>query len=150
MWGHMPKRGQKKTDVRAEKKKRISQPKKDAVIKKEADPDEVEKEKKLFMWVGVSCIMIAFFVVWIFNLKYQFKINSETSGKSSFSWEQTKAELDKVLGQVKQGLNEIKQLQKNSTPAVEPALKPEQINLLKGKLLNETATGTTASSTVKN
>ena len=145
----MPKRGQKKIEVRVEKKKKISQPKNDVVIEKGADPEEVEREKRLFMWVGVGCIMVVFFVAWIFNLKYQFKINSENSGKNTFNWEQTKAELDKALGQVKQGLNEIKQLRDNSAPAGQTELTPEQINLLKGRLLGEIATSSMATSTNK-
>ena len=113
--------------------------------------EEIEKEKILLMRVGVACVMVVFFVGWIFNLKYQFKINSN-SGKSSFNWAETRAELDKAMNQVKEGLTEIKQIQatavQNTLPR-EPELTAEQIDLLKGKLMDEVATSTTATSTKK-
>ena len=112
----------------------------------------IEKEKLLLMRVGVACVMVVFFVAWIFNLKYQFKINSDNNSKSSFDWEQTKVELNKAMSQIKEGINEIKRIQEitpqNTLPR-EPELTAEQINLLKGKLMNEAATGTTANNTKK-
>ena len=103
------------------------------------------------MRVGVACVMVIFFVAWIFNLRYQFKINSNNS-KSSFSWEQTKAELDKAMNQVKQGISEIKKIQattpQNTLPR-EPELTAERIDLLKGKLMSEAVSSTTATSTNK-
>jgi len=133
----MPKRGRK---IKAKSKKS------EAEIEN-IDEEKIERGKRLFMWVGVGCVMAIFFVVWLFNLKYQFRINSQSGGKNTFNWQETKAELDKAMGQVKQGLAEIKQLQKNSAPAAPPELTPEQINLLKSKLIDEAATSTTASST---
>lgn len=114
--------------------------------------EEMEKEKILLMRVGVACVMVVFFVAWIFNLKYQFKINANNQSKSSFSWEETKAELDKAMSQVKEGINEIKKIQETKQQNIlprEPELTDEQINLLKGKLMSEVATSTTASSTIK-
>lgn len=147
----MPKRRPKKLKIRVEKKKITSQAD-GKIILSEKTEEEAEKEKLLLMRVGVACVMIIFFVAWIFNLKYQFKINSDNKSKNSFSWEQTKAELDKAMNQIKQGINEIKQIQtaneQNTLPR-EPELTSEQINLLKGKLMSETASGTTASSTKK-
>jgi hypothetical protein len=55
------------------------------------------------------------------------------------------------MNQVKAGLSEVKKIQTNLKPkatAGQAGLTPEQINLLKGKLLNEAASGT-ASSTKK-
>jgi len=134
-----------------EKKKKTEKTGGGVILEKKI-PEEIEKEKILLMRVGVVCIMAIFFVAWIFNLKYQFKINSNNNSKSSFNWEKTKAELDKAMNQVKQGISEIKQIQatkpQNTLPR-EPELTAEQINLLKGKLMSEVATSTTASSTKK-
>ena len=111
---------------------------------------DADKEKMFLLKVGVVCVMVIFFVAWIFNLKYQFKINSNNKSQSTFNWEQTKAELDKATAQVKEGLAQIKQAreQVQNITASQTELTAEQINLLKGKLMNEVATGT-ASSTKK-
>lgn len=137
----MPKRRQKKLKDKVEIKK-----------KPDKTDEDIKKEKILLMRVGVACIMVIFFVAWIFNLKYQFKINSDNQSKNSFSWEETKAELDKAMSQVKEGINEIKKIQETkeqNTLPQEPELTSEQINLLKGKLMDEVATSTTATSTKK-
>ncbi len=114
--------------------------------------EETEQEKLLIMRVGVACVMIVFFAAWIFNLKYQFKVNANNNAGSSFDWNQAKVELDKALNQMKEGVEEIKQIQTNSqqnTLPRESELTTEQINLLKGKLLGEAASSTTATSTKK-
>jgi len=149
----MVKRRPKKLAVRIEKKKKTDQADGIVILEKRTD-DGAEKEKLLLLRVGVACIMVIFFVAWIFNLKYQFKINSNNnSNKSAFNWEQTKAELDKAMGQVKEGLAQIKQAreQAQNTLPVPPELTAEQIELLKGKLMSEAASSTTAtaSSTIK-
>jgi len=149
----MVKRRPKKLAVRIEKKKKTDQADGIVILEKRTD-DGAEKEKLLLLRVGVACIMVIFFVAWIFNLKYQFKINSNNnSNKSAFNWEQTKAELDKAMGQVKEGLAQIKQAreQAQNTLPREPELTSEQIDLLKGKLMSEAASSTTAtaSSTIK-
>ena len=149
----MVKRRPKKLAVRIEKKKKTDQAAGIVILEKRTD-DGAEKEKLLLLRVGVACIMVIFFVAWIFNLKYQFKINSNNnSNKSAFNWEQTKAELDKAMGQVKEGLAQIKQAreQAQNTLPVPPELTAEQIELLKGKLMSEAASSTTAtaSSTIK-
>ena len=115
------------------------------------DQEKAEQNKKLIMWLGVGGVMTVFFVAWIFNLKYEFKASLKKSAKSGFNWSQTKSELDKAMNQVKQGLSEVKKIQANLKPKAtvgQAGLTPEQINLLKGKLLNEAASGT-ASSTKK-
>ncbi len=98
----------------------------------------------MLLKVGVACIMIILVVVWMFNLKYQFKINSDNSSKSSFDWQKTKVELDQAMGQVKDSLAQIKEAsqQVQNTLPREPELTAEQMNLLKGKLMGETATST--------
>ncbi len=142
----------KKKERIMEKKKKINEADGGVFLKNKSN-EEIEKEKLLLMRVGVACTMVIFFVAWIFNLKYQFKINSNNSAKNSFDWEQTKIELDKAMSLVKQGINEIKEVQatkeQNTLPR-EADLTSEQINLLKGKLMSEAATTTTATSTVKN
>ena len=118
----------------------------------EFDSGKEEQKNKLIMWLGIGGVMIVFFVAWIFNLKYEFKASLKKSATSGFNWSQTKSELDKAMTQVKQGLAEVKKIQANLKANALPSetkLTAEQINLLKGKLLNEAATGT-ASSTVKN
>lgn len=166
MWGHMIKKSQKKLSVllsasrggklKIKKDKKINKTTSDVVLEKRTSED-IEKEKIMLMRVGVACFMVIFFVAWIFNLKYQFKINSNNSNQSSFDWEQTRTELNKTLGQIKQGMAEIKQAQtitQNTTPE-EPELTNKQISLLKEKLINDIAsstiaTSTTASSTISN
>jgi len=142
----MTKRRPKKIEVRIEKKKKTNQTDGSIILEKRTD-DDAEKEKLTLMRVGVACIMVIFFVAWIFNLKYQFKINSNNNSKSSFNWQQVKAELDQAMGQVKQGLAQIKQAQ-NTLPS-QPKLTVTQIDLLKVKLMNQTASSTTATSTKK-
>lgn len=121
------------------------------INKNKFDAEKVERKNKLIMWVGISCIMAAFVVAWIFNLKHEFRASANKSSPNKLDWVQIRAELDKTMKQVKQSIAEIKQTQQNasSTPFKESELTAEQINLLKEKLLNETAS-TTASSTVKN
>ncbi|MDP2708957.1 MAG: hypothetical protein Q8O93_02815 [bacterium] len=111
--------------------------------------EEAEREKMFLLKVGVACLMSIFFVFWIFNLRYQFKINSGDSGRSGLNWEEAKTELDQAMGQVKEGLARVKQArqQVQTTLPREPELTAEQIDLLKGKLMNETVGSTTASST---
>ena len=140
----MEKKKLKKIKIRVETKKKSELADNTIVLEKETD--NIDKKKLLLMRAGVAGVMIIFFVAWIFNLKYQFKINSNNNNsKSAFNWEQTKAELDKAMTQVKQGINEIKQIQtvkpQNTLPR-EPELTAEQINLLKGKLINEMASST--------
>lgn len=112
-----------------------------------------EQKKKLIMWLGIGGVMLVFFVAWIFNLKYEFKASLKKGADNGFNWSQTKTELDKAMKQVKQGLDEVKKIQENlnlkqNTLSDQPKLTPEQINLLKSKLLDEIDTGT-ASSTRK-
>lgn len=145
----MIKSGRKKLKIRVEKKQKPSRGGNLVVLENKAQAEE--KKKLLIMRLGVAGVMLIFFAAWIFSLKYQFKTNAANNHKSSFDWEQTKTELDKALGQVKQGFTEIKQIQaakqQNTLPRP-PELTSRQINLLKGKLINETA-ASTASSTKK-
>ncbi|MDO8667903.1 MAG: hypothetical protein Q7K35_02265 [bacterium] len=141
----------KKLPEKIEKEEKPEQLKNDPAMENETDSEKIEQEKKLLMWVGISCLMVIFFVVWIINLKHEFKISLDKGAESGFNWSQTKVELDKAMTQVKQGVAEIKKIQAGTIQknlSGEPKLSPEQINLLKGKLLDEVATGT-ASSTRK-
>ena len=144
----MPTRGQKKLRVKIEKKKKTNKTNRTVVLEKRTNED-MEKEKLMLMRVGVACFMVIFFVAWIFNLKYQFKISSNNNSKSSFNWEQTKTDLNKALEQVKSGIEEIKQTQTAAQNATlgESKLTNEQINLLKAKLISEVASSTVATST---
>lgn len=104
-----------------------------------------ENKKLVLMRAGVAGVMIIFFITWIFSLKYQFKTKADNKNKKSFNWEQTKAELDQAMSQVKKGIAEIKQIQaakpQNTLPR-QPELTNKQIDLLKTKLIIEAATGT--------
>jgi hypothetical protein len=142
MWGYMLKRGQKKSKVKPVNKKKPSRLNNKTVVENNV---ETEQERIMLMRIGVACFMVIFFIAWIFNLRYQFKMNSSNISKSSFNWEQTRDELDKTLGQIKQGMEEIKQAQ--SINSEEPKLTSDQINLLKMKLTNEMASSTVATST---
>lgn len=116
------------------------------------DTQEAERKKRLIMRLGVSSVMAVFFVIWIFNLKYEFKTSAGKSVANKFDLSQARVELDKTMKQLKRGLAEVKKIQADSgqgSSSSEPKLTQEQIEALKGKLLNEAATGT-ASSTVKN
>lgn len=153
----MPKRRQKKLKVGVETDKKTD---KTDNIEKITDKDEqdIEKEKLFLMRVGVSCLMVIFFVFWILNLRHEFKISLHKSAKSGFDLSQTKNELAKAMDQVKQSLAEVKEIQGKLKPAAsleasESALTPQQIDSLKEKLLDEVASSIatgTASSTVKN
>lgn len=109
--------------------------------------ESVEQKNKLIMWVGISCIMAIFFIAWIFNLKHEFKSIAKKSANNGFNLSQAKVELDKAMSQVKQSIAQIKQAQSQARGVLtsKPELTPEQINLLKGKLLTEIATGTASS-----
>ena len=139
----MLKKRPKKLKIRIAAKKKADQA--DNIVILEQKTGNTEKKTLLLMRVGVAGFMAIFFMAWIFSLKYQFKTNANNNSKSSLNWEQTKTELDKVMNQVKQGIAEIKQIQaakqQNTLPR-QPELTSEQIDLLKGKLINEAASGT--------
>ena len=138
----MPKASRKKLKVRVNK---TASAKRAEPVKAEFDSEKVEQKKKLFMRVGVACVMAVIFIIWIFNLKYQFAANADKSGRNHFNWNQTKAELDKAMAQIKQGISEIKQTRGSAgqnilSQETEPT--PEQIDALKGKLMGEVGTST--------
>ena len=79
----MPKRRRKNSEVRSKKlelkilsarkdkkNEEISQAQADNINEVEFDNEKVERDKQLFMWIGISCLMVIFFVVLIFILKY--------------------------------------------------------------------------------
>lgn len=106
-----------------------------------------EQKKKLIMRAGISGLMIIFFIIWVFSLKYEFNLSARKSANSNLNWSRIKTELNQAVDQAKAGINQIKLIKQNS-PAIfskETALTPEQANLLKGKLLDEIAAGTTSS-----
>jgi hypothetical protein len=110
--------------------------------------ENADQDKRMFMWVAISCLMVIFFVIWIVNLKHEFKISADKSA-GGFDWSQTKVELDKAMTQVKQGIAEIKKIQtgvNQKAEASQPKLTPVQLNLLGSKLLEEAAAGTESSS----
>lgn len=136
----MPKKKSKKLKIRLGTKKKTSRD--DSLVILENKTETVDKKKLLLLRAGVAGVMIIFFIVWIFSLKYQFKTNANNNSRNSFNWEQTKTELDQAMSQVKQSIKEIKQIQaakpQNTLPR-QPELTNEQIDLLKGKLMEETA-----------
>lgn len=142
----MLKKKPKKLKIRLETtKKKINRVDSLVILEKRTEDEDKERKKLLLLRAGVAGSMVIFFAAWIFSLKYQFKTNENNNNKNSFNWEQTKAELDQVMSQVKQGLKEIKQIQAarpvNTLPR-ETELTSEQLDLLKEKLMEETASGT--------
>jgi len=134
------------TAIKVEKFKPKSQP-----PKVEIEDEKTAEQKKLYMYIGVGGLMAVIFTVWIFTLKYEFRASVRKSARNEFNWEETRVELDKTMTQVKQGLAEIKKIQAASdqkATSSEPILTEEQIDLLKGKLLN-TAEAETGSSSRK-
>src|SRR3989338_5031019 len=112
----------------------------------QSNGESAEQRQRLIMRVGISCIMAAFFAIWIFNLKHEF--NRAGTGKNAgFDWSQARTELDKTMKQVKRSLTEIKQIQQTAQNILaKPAgLTPERLDLLKSKLTSEAASGTASS-----
>ena len=114
------------------------------------DAQKIERRNWLITWVGIGCIMSAFFIAWIFNLKNEFRSSVNQDQEGEMNWVQIREELDKTFKQVGQGLEQIKQIKDNASIASSSSqeLTADQINLLKEKLLNEVAS-TTASSTTQ-
>lgn len=141
----MSKRGDKKLKVKVNKTAPV---KPTEPVRIEFDEEKTEREKRLFMRVGVSCVMAVIFIIWIFNLKYQFAANTDKTGRNDFNWDQTRAELDRAMAQVKQGITEIKNIRESAAQteaSTQAGLTPEQIKLLEGKLINEISTSTASS-----
>jgi hypothetical protein len=134
------------------KARAINQDKKDTPINsnRQINAARAERRKQILTQFGIGLFMVIFVVAWLFNLKYEFKANATRNNQNKFDWNQTKAELDKAMAQVKQGLEEIKkinQLKMQNTLPGEPKLTKEQIDLLKNKIMNEVATNTASSTT---
>ncbi len=152
----MVKGGRKKLKVNIKNDKKSNKKTSEEILEKRTNED-IEMEKIVFMRIGVACFMVIFFIVWIFNLKYQFKINSNNISKNSFDWQQTRTELDKTFKQIKDGMAQIKETQTvaQNSAASETTLTNKQIDSLKIKLMNEvvatsTIASTTATSTIIN
>ena len=144
----MVKGGRKKLKVNIKNDKKSNKKTIEEILEKRTNED-IEMEKIVFMRIGVACFMVIFFIVWIFNLKYQFKINSNNISKNSFDWQQTRTELDKTFKQIKDGMAQIKEAQTiaQNSAASETTLTNKQIDSLKIKLMDEVAATSTIAST---
>lgn len=81
------------------------------------DSEKIEREKKLIMRAGIAFFMILIISVWIFNIKNVFE---STKAKMDDNAARTQLneitdEFSKNMEQIKQGLEEIKSLEKNSS-----------------------------------
>lgn len=81
------------------------------------DSEKIEREKRLIMRAGIAFFMILIISVWIFNIKNVFE---STKAKTDDNAARTQLneitdEFSKNMEQIKQGLEEIKSLEKNSS-----------------------------------
>ncbi|MDP3043144.1 MAG: hypothetical protein Q8N21_01965 [bacterium] len=107
------------------------------------DNETVEREKKLIMYTGIAFFMILIVSVWIFNIKNVFESTKAKTGDNTarVQLNEITDEFSKNMEQIKEGLKEIKSLEKNSSAQNETSLKdsaekinPDEIEKLKEKL----------------
>lgn len=107
------------------------------------DSVKVEREKGLIMYTGIAFFMILIISVWIFNMKSVFKSTKAKTGDNTAQAQLNEItdEFSKNMEQIKEGLKEIKSLEKNSSAQNETSLKdsaekinPDEIEKLKEKL----------------
>ncbi len=89
-----------------------------------SNPEEVEKNKRLVMWSGVTFFMLAIVIIWAINIKSVFKAAPETAG-SDFNWEEISENFSRSMEEAKKGIDEVKSIageeNATTTPAVLPA-----------------------------
>lgn len=67
-----------------------------------------DRDKRLMMWAGVIFFMVLISSFWIMNMKNIFKTDDiKSNSESAYDWTEIKDELDEVMGDVKEGLDEI-------------------------------------------
>ncbi|MBU4347093.1 hypothetical protein KKF23_00865 [Patescibacteria group bacterium] len=107
------------------------------------DSAKAEREKGLIMYTGIAFFMILIISVWIFNMKSVFKSTKAKTGDNTAQAQLNEItdEFSKNMEQIKEGLKEIKSLEKNSSAQNETSLKdsaekinPDEIEKLKEKL----------------
>ncbi len=107
------------------------------------DNETVEREKKLIMYTGIAFFMILIVSVWIFNIKNVFESTKAKTGDNTarVQLNEITDEFSKNMEQLKQGLEEIKSLEKNSSTQneilpeeAEEKINPDEIEKLKEKL----------------
>ncbi|MBU4455692.1 hypothetical protein KJ586_04250 [Patescibacteria group bacterium] len=107
------------------------------------DSAKAEREKGLIMYTGITFFMILIISVWIFNMKSVFKSTKAKTGDNTAQAQLNEItdEFSKNMEQIKEGLKEIKSLEKNSSAQNETSLKdsaekinPDEIEKLKEKL----------------
>jgi len=87
------------------------------------NPEEVEKNKRLVMWSGVTFFMLAIIIIWAINIKSVFKAAPETAG-SDLNWEEISENFSRSMEEAKKGIDEVKSIASENattTPAVLPA-----------------------------
>ncbi len=109
----------------------------------EIDNAKIEREKKLIMHTGIAFFMILITSVWIFNIKNVFESAKTNTGDNTAQLQLNEItdEFSKNMKQIKQGLEEIKSLEKNASSQNEAAqesggekINPDEIEKLKEKL----------------
>lgn len=129
--------------------------KKERKIRKEDKSEKEERDKRMVMWLGIIFFMVLIIGFWIYNIRSVFRSdNTNNKSVSQFDWEKIKGEFRKATEEVKNNMAELKKLQapagQNALIENQDNIKGDEINLLKQRLLEEAATSTTATSTIKN
>jgi hypothetical protein len=77
--------------------------------------EKIESQKNLVMWTGVAFFMTLIFVLWIFNLKQEFKKVSATSQEVDVmeNWDQMSKEMGQKLEEMKTELEAVKEFGEN-------------------------------------
>lgn len=107
------------------------------------DSEKIEREKRLIMRAGIAFFMILIISVWIFNIKNVFESTKAKTDDNAarVQLNEITDEFSKNMEQIKQGLEEIKSLEKNSSAQNEAAredgageINSDDIKKLKEKL----------------
>lgn len=107
------------------------------------DSAKAEREKGLIMYTGIAFFMILITSVWIFNMKSVFESTKAKAGDNAaqVKLNEITDEFSENMKQIKQGLEEIKSLEKNSSAQNEilpeeagKKINPDEIEKLKEKL----------------
>lgn len=80
---------------------------------------KIERDKKIFMWIGITFIMLIVLVVWIFNLKNMFRQQaSQNQGSKQLNIDQISEQFNKTMEEVSKDLNKLNELSSASSTAI--------------------------------
>ena len=92
-------------------------------------------DKRLIMWSGISFFMVLILLFWFLNIKNVFRNIKDSSSPSQFSWSEISDEFDKTMKQIKQGVDELKQLgmiantSTSTPPEIDQSTQDEDVEL---------------------